>query len=348
MCDASQCRLGELGPMVGQTLYGNAVALDCSAVVCSQQICNGEETRSAYLYMPKVLQDLAQVLNGQNRSGRTGSGPGGRCLPDRARDRPGRHGQCVAGAARFAREGSILARLAHPQIARLLDAGVAPGQQPYLVLDCVDGLPIDQFCDASGLAVTARVRLCLDVLDAVAHAHTRLILHRDIKPSNILVSAHGDVKLLDFGIAKLLDDPTGSAQATELTRESGSAFTMLYAAPEQVQGGDVSTTTDVYALGVLLHLLLTGLHPGGVSTTPMERMRALVEVVPPPMSVALRQAGDPKRARPLRGDLDTIVAKALKKLPAALLARTPTVGQRVFDHAQSVYGSAIPPGGRAA
>lgn len=220
------------------------------------------------------------------------------------------------GAARFTREGSILARLAHPHIARLLDAGLAPGRQPYLVLDYVDGLVIDQFCDVNGLDATARVRLCLDVLDAVAHAHTRLILHRDIKPSNILVTAQGEVKLLDFGIAKLLDSPTGSGSATELTRESGSAFTMLYAAPEQVQGGDVTTATDVYALGVLLHLLLTGLHPGGAATTPLERMRALVEVVPPPMSVALRQAGDLKRARPLQGDLDTIVAVALKKLPA--------------------------------
>jgi len=223
------------------------------------------------------------------------------------------------GAARFTREGSLLARLAHPHIARLLDAGLAPGNQPYLVLDYVDGQPIDLYCDAAGLDTTARVRLCLDVLDAVAHAHTRLILHRDIKPGNILVTAAGDVKLLDFGIAKLLDDQNGAGQATELTRESGSAFTMGYAAPEQVQGGDVTTATDVFALGVLLHVLLTGLHPGGRADTPMERMRQLVEVVPPPMSQALAQSGAAdavRRARALRGDLDTIVAKALKKLPA--------------------------------
>ena len=225
------------------------------------------------------------------------------------------------GAARFTREGSILARLAHPHIARLLDAGLAPGNQPYLVLDCVSGVPIDQFCDDAGLDATARISLCLDVLDAVAHAHTRLILHRDIKPANILVTASGDVKLLDFGIAKLLDDQTGAGQATALTRESGGAFTLLYAAPEQVQGGDVTTATDVFALGVLLHVLLTGLHPGGTADTPMARMRQLVEVVPAPMSAALlqAQAGDAhaiKRARTLRGDLDTIVAKALKKLPS--------------------------------
>ncbi|MDP3083798.1 MAG: serine/threonine-protein kinase, partial [Rubrivivax sp.] len=229
------------------------------------------------------------------------------------------------GAARFMREGSLLARLSHPHIARLLDAGLAPGSEPYLVLEYVDGSTIDRYCDGEGLDITARIRLCLDVLDAVAHAHTRLILHRDIKPSNILVTTGGDVKLLDFGIAKLLDDQTGLGQATALTRESGNAFTMQYAAPEQVQGGDVTTATDVYALGVLLHLLLTGLHPGTSADTPLERMRELVEVEAAPMSLALQQArpADAKarrQARALRGDLDTIVGKALQKSPAARYA----------------------------
>jgi hypothetical protein len=226
-----------------------------------------------------------------------------------------------AGVARFTREGSILARLAHPHIARLLDAGVTEGRQPYLVLDHVDGKPIDQHCREAALDVPARVRLCLDVLDAVAHAHNRLILHRDIKPANILVTEAGEVKLLDFGIAKLLDEPTGRGVATELTREAGNAFTMLYAAPEQVQAGEVTTATDVYALGVLLHLLLSGRHPMGDADTPLERMRQLVEVEPPLMSQALavlrqRGAANAQLARDLRGDLDTIVAKALKKSPA--------------------------------
>ncbi len=226
-------------------------------------------------------------------------------------------------AGRFAREGQILARLAHPHIARLLDAGITEsGEQPYLVLEYVDGLPLDQYCDSKTLTARERVALFQDVLAAVAHAHTRLILHRDLKPSNILVTAAGEVKLLDFGIAKLLHEGQGeeasaSAAATELTALAGRAYTPRYAAPEQVQGGEVSTATDVYALGVLLYLLLCGQHPTTPGeeerTTPLERMRTLVEVAPKKLS---DQVTDKAQARELRGDLDTIVAKALKKLPA--------------------------------
>ncbi len=156
---------------------------------------------------------------------------------------------------RFARDGNFLARLAHPNIAHLLDAGItADGAQPYLVLEYIDGLPIKRYCEQHALGLAARVRLFLDVLAAVVHAHNRLILHRDLKPSNILVTVTvtvtvtGEVKLLDFdfGIAKLLDDATGSTVATELTQIGGQAFTLQYAAPEQLQGGDVTTATDVY------------------------------------------------------------------------------------------------------
>ncbi|HEX6706982.1 MAG TPA: serine/threonine-protein kinase [Albitalea sp.] len=226
-------------------------------------------------------------------------------------------------AERFAREGSILARLAHPNIARLIDAGVAQGgRQPYLVLEYIDGEPIDRYCEARSLDVPARVRLFLDVLAAVAHAHNRLILHRDVKPSNILVTAAGEVKLLDFGIAKLMDDASVPAQATELTQLSGRAFTPQFAAPEQVQGGDVTTATDVYALGVLLYILLSGTHPTpSPPGAPVEQMRAVVEIEPRRVSdAALRHHGrSPVAARlerQLRGDLDNIVAKALKKSPA--------------------------------
>lgn len=226
-------------------------------------------------------------------------------------------------AGRFAREGEILARLSHPHIARLLDAGVHQGQQPYLVLEYVDGLPIDVYCRQQQLSIEVRVRLFLDVLAAVAHAHARLILHRDLKPSNILVTGDGDVKLLDFGIAKLLADATQASQgaaATELTQRAGSAFTPQFAAPEQVQQADVTTATDVYALGVLLFLLLGGSHPTADDTqTQLDRLKAVVDHVPKRLSdVAARQqdtviAGQSRR---LRGDLDTIVAKALKKSPA--------------------------------
>ncbi len=223
-------------------------------------------------------------------------------------------------SGRFAREGQILARLSHPHIARLLDAGLHHGHQPYLVLEYVDGLPIDRFCHVNGLDIESRVRLFLDVLSAVAHAHQRLILHRDLKPSNILVTTAGEVKLLDFGIAKLLDDATQPAAATELTQMAGSAFTPQYAAPEQVQQGDVTTATDVYALGVLLYQLLGGRHPTADDTqTHLDRLKAVVDLVPKRLSEVASGQLDPviaRQARLLRGDLDTILAKALKKAPS--------------------------------
>ena len=227
--------------------------------------------------------------------------------------------------ARFTREGRILGRLAHPNIARLLDAGhlAAAGPapaQPYLVLEYVQGEPIDAYCTREVLDVPARLRLFVDVLSAVAHAHNRLILHRDLKPSNILVTASGEVKLLDFGIAKLLDAADDPGTAGDVTQHAGPAFTPQYAAPEQLQGGDVTTATDVYALGVLLFQLLSGQHPtGAADDAPLQRLQAVVQFDPPRLSEAVLAAGGPmavRRARELRGDLDTIVARALKKVPA--------------------------------
>jgi serine/threonine protein kinase len=239
------------------------------------------------------------------------------------------------GVERFAREGSMLARLTHPNIARLLDAGVAAGAaargQPYLVLEYIDGMPIDAWCDARSLGIEARLRLFLDVVAAVAHAHSNLILHRDLKPSNILITPGGDVKLLDFGIGKLIEDQTGAASPTELTQLAGRAFTPDFAAPEQITQGDVTTATDVYALGVLLYLLLTGRHPTAqAAATQVDRLRAVVEVdavrpsdattrVTPSDVAALataRATTPHKLTRALRGDLDNILAKALKKSPA--------------------------------
>jgi eukaryotic-like serine/threonine-protein kinase len=249
------------------------------------------------------------------------------------------------GAERFAREGSVLGRLSHPHIARLLDAGVADNQ-PYLVLEYVDGLPIDRWCDQQALGVHARLRLVLDVLSAVEHAHANLVLHRDLKPSNILVDRAGRVKLLDFGVAKLLADVTGAAASTELTLEAGRAFTPEYAAPEQVRGEPVTTATDVYALGVLLYVLLGGRHPTAMpAAAPLERLRAALESEPPTLSevaqrtsagtAAARATTAVRLARDLRGDLDNVVAKALKK-PVA--ERYPTVAalaadlRRYLDH----------------
>jgi tetratricopeptide (TPR) repeat protein len=204
-----------------------------------------------------------------------------------------------AGGERFRREGSVLARFAHPHIARLIDAGMSSFGQPYLVLEHVEGEPIDGYCDTRGLGTEARIRLFLDVLDAVAHAHSNLIVHRDIKPSNVLVTPDGRVKLLDFGIAKLLEDTGEAAEATALTREGGLALTPEFAAPEQVIGGAITTATDVYSSGVLLFLLLGGQRRAG---SPAETMRALVEA-------------DFPRLPAVRGDLATIIAKALKRQP---------------------------------
>jgi serine/threonine-protein kinase len=237
-----------------------------------------------------------------------------------------------AGEARFRREASILARLRHPHIAQLIDAGVTPLGQPYLVLERVDGERIDRYCDARNLPVPARIRLFRDVLAAVAHAHANLVVHRDIKPSNVMVAAEGQVKLLDFGVAKLLEsDETG--EPTVITREGESALTPGYAAPEQLTGGDVTTATDVYALGVLLYLLLSGHHPAGPqSSSPADLIRAIVDTEParvsdavgsgdpsepPPIERAARRGSTPRKLRSsLRGDLDNIVAKALKKNPS--------------------------------
>jgi serine/threonine protein kinase/tetratricopeptide (TPR) repeat protein len=214
------------------------------------------------------------------------------------------------GEERFKREGSLLARLAHPHIAQLVDAGVSTSGQPYLILEHVDGEPIDRYCDRHALGVDDRIRLFLDVLSAVAHAHANLIVHRDIKPSNVFVNESGQAKLLDFGIAKLLEDRTGGASAP-LTREGGFAMTPEYAAPEQMTGAPVTTATDVYALGVLLYVILTGRHPAADAVgSPAEIVKAVVHTQARPMSAVVTQ---PKLRRVLKGDLDTIVARTLKK-----------------------------------
>jgi eukaryotic-like serine/threonine-protein kinase len=240
-----------------------------------------------------------------------------------------------AGEERFRREGDFLAKVTHPHIARLFDAGVSPTGQPYLVLEYVNGQAIDSYCNEHALGIEARIHLFLDVLEALAHAHANLIVHRDIKPANVLVSVDGQVKLLDFGIAKLLDDDarwgdSPVAETSALTREAGAALTPNFAAPEQLTRGRVTTATDVYAVGVLLYVLLSGQHPLGAATrSPATLIRAIIEVEPrrmsdvvvgrtetlEPLTLHAAQRGTTvSRLRwVLRGDLDTIVAKALKK-----------------------------------
>jgi len=210
---------------------------------------------------------------------------------------------------RFVREGSVLAKLRHPNIAQLVDAGVAPSGQPYLVLEHIEGERIDRYAEERNLSVDARVRLFLDVLAAVAHAHSHLIVHRDIKPSNILVTPQGVVKLLDFGVAALLGPDDSS-----LTREADAGLTPEYAAPEQLLRQPVTTATDVYALGLVLFVLLAGKHPlGPEGKSVPEIARATLDNETPRPS---EFAEDPTRGHALRGDLDNIVGKALRKDPA--------------------------------
>jgi tetratricopeptide (TPR) repeat protein len=202
-----------------------------------------------------------------------------------------------AGQERFRREGSVLARLEHAGIARLFDAGVSGTGQPYLVLEYVDGQRIDEYVRAHGLSAVEIVRLFLGVLDAVGHAHASLIVHRDLKPSNILVRRDGVVKLLDFGIAKLLDGDAGVPRTP--TMEDARALTPEYAAPEQIRGEAITTATDVYALGVLLYLLLSGRHPTIEGCrTPLQAVEALLtDVTPRPLGLS---------------DLDFVLRRALK------------------------------------
>jgi len=218
-------------------------------------------------------------------------------------------------AERLAREREILATLNHPNIARLYDAGVVDGQ-PYLALEYVEGERIDAYCARKALDLKARLRLFLQVALAVAHAHANLVVHRDLKPSNILVTESGEVRLLDFGIAKLLED--GIAHETEFTQFAGRALTPDYASPEQILGQPISTASDVYSLGVVLYELLAGTRPYKLKRDSRASLEdAIVQAAPARPSVVV---AEPKRRKQLRGDLDTIVLKALKKEAAARYA----------------------------
>jgi serine/threonine-protein kinase len=243
---------------------------------------------------------------------------------------------------RFRTERQLLARLAHRSIARLLDAGVDESGVPFLVLEHVDGTPITAACDARRLSVDGRLALFEEVCRAVAFAHSRLVVHRDLKPNNILVTAEGEVRLLDFGIAKLLDSDDG--EPADATRTRGLLATPEYASPEQLAGEAATTATDVYALGVLLHELLAGERPfARHERSPLELARAVSEREAEPLATATTRGGERERAaraaarsttprelsRRLRGDLATIVATALRRDPARRYASVERLAEDV-------------------
>jgi eukaryotic-like serine/threonine-protein kinase len=218
---------------------------------------------------------------------------------------------------RFQRERQILANLSHPNIGRLLDGGMTSDGSPYLVMEYVGGKPIDEYCREKRPSVRAKLELIRRVCLAVEYAHKNLVVHRDIKPANVLVTEEGTPKLLDFGIAKLLD-PDNVGKMVPKTRLTERLMTPEYASPEQLRGESITTATDIYGLGVLLYELLAGEHPFAEQTAnPVEMVRQICEVDPrPPSAVALRCSDRPhSEARELKGDLDHIVLMAMRREP---------------------------------
>lgn len=233
-------------------------------------------------------------------------------------------------ATRFEREQALLARLEHPGIARLIDAGSAPDGQPYMVMEYIDGRTLVDHCNAAGLSIAQRLALFEQICDAVAYAHRHLVVHCDLKPQNILVRADGRVALLDFGIARLVDIEEGESGEPH-TRTI--RLTPQYAAPEQLAGQPQTTLTDVYTLGLLLHELLAGQSPWGelVGQGPMAIMQRATSGPPPAPSAQARTAAD---ARRLRGDLDAIVGKALRPEPGHRYASVEAMRDELERHRQ--------------
>jgi tetratricopeptide (TPR) repeat protein len=213
--------------------------------------------------------------------------------------------------ARFASECRILATLSDARIARYYDSGLAPDGRPWLAMEAVDGVPLDHHVRENGLKLRRRIAIFVDLLGAVAHAHRHLIVHRDLKPSNILVTRDGQLKLIDFGIAKALDE-TGPASTAVENR----LLTLDYASPEQLQGGVVTVASDIYQLGLVLYGLTAGQHPfTDCADSRLELIRAVLERMPEAPSRQLRRLGERETAALVRGDFDAIVLKALAKNP---------------------------------
>ncbi|MGO8968856.1 MAG: protein kinase domain-containing protein [Myxococcaceae bacterium] len=236
-------------------------------------------------------------------------------------------------AQRLERERDILSSLEHPNIARLYDAGVAEDGQPFLALEYVEGVPIDGYAHEHALDLRQRLNLFLQVARAVAYAHARLVLHRDLKPSNILVTRDGQVRLLDFGVAKLLAD--GAAHETELTQLGGRALTPDYASPEQIRGEPLTTASDTYSLGVVFYELVCERRPYKLTRSSMGALEEAILAADP---VRPSRAAPSGLAPGLAGDVDTIILKMLEKAPTARYA---TVNAAIDDVERHLAGQPV-------
>jgi eukaryotic-like serine/threonine-protein kinase len=266
---------------------------------------------------------------------------------------------------RFLGERQILAYLNHPHIARLLDGGATEDGSPYFVMEYIEGLPITHYCDQHRLSTGERLKLFQQVCSAIQYAHQNLVVHRDIKPGNILVTSSGEVKLLDFGIAKLL---APELSPTDTTAKFGRLMTPDYASPEQVKGEPITTASDIYSLGVLLYQLLTGHRPYHISnTSPMEMVRVICELEPdrpstvinrsitlaaanerrektltPEEVSGLRDSQPDKLRKQLAGDLDNIILKAMRKDPARRYVSAEQFSEDIRRHLQGLPVTARP------
>src|SRR6202451_4664198 len=253
--------------------------------------------------------------------------------------------------ARFARERDILASLEHPHIARLYDAGVDPQGLPYLAMEYVQGEPLTGWCDAHRLGIPERLGLFLQVLEAVQYAHEKQVIHRDLKPSNILVTKAGQVRLLDFGVATLLDNGEVAGK-TPLTTVYGHALTPIYSSPELIRGDPITAKSDIYSLGVVLFELLTGDRPyrlnAGASRAILEHAIAAAEVRKPSTQIVQEAGGargvtHEQLTRQLRGDIDRIVLKSLEKEPQARYASAAAMADDVQRYLDGKPISTQPP-----
>ena len=247
-----------------------------------------------------------------------------------------------AFAERLGREREILATLEHQHIARLYDAGVDTQGRPFLAMEYVEGQSIDAYCREHSAGVRERIALLVQVMAAVSHAHARLVVHRDLKPGNILVTSDGQVKLLDFGIAKLLEGDR--TRETALTELGGRALTLDYASPEQIRGEPLGTASDIYSMAVVAYEVLAGVRPYRLKRASAAELEEAIAAGDPPLASA--SASDRRAARQLRGDLDSILNKALKKVPGERYLTMDAFAQDLRRHVQGEPVEARPDGWR--